>query len=557
VGALQQPEPRYLRFRGAGILPSIKGGHMGASAPRRRRLLFAGLAVFVVIALAAGVATRGHLWGPQKADNAATAADPHDLGAGVMVVSGQVPDGLQARVVTGGMKVDGNRAKPAGQTVDIGPSGKLPGPLTFQFALNRVVPKDAVVIVFTRPSGEGAWTPIETKLTANRLHAQVTVDHLSEFSQLLVPIKEIVDEIKKNFHEITSGAVEDAEQPTCDHQRAAQEAGYNARQSGADTLLWCLDLQDNKGVLRTENKRRYPLLLAHKGLDRLSGAISNNVAESISRRLALDGTVLYPADDAAFGADLPHGRRAIVKSTYDGMAQFVGSLYVGVDVLLTILSKFGVLKKQPHLVLEVMDKLLLSDACLRSRSPGSMLANCLNPKQLMEVFGTAAGVVLSPIVTVASVFDYFQNSIHALWDQWKDRADTELTLDRGADTSRFIGNWRVHGWQLEIRANRTASITWNAGGCGPVTCTGHGELRWWPLGGNLRLKYERTWLTANTPGNPTVPDDWGTVPDPTGTFDLKWVEQGLLERVDPNKPPANPFWCGEGLAESQLDKCGA
>jgi hypothetical protein len=538
-----------------GSLRSSVQHKRGAHAQRRRRLLFGGLAVFMVIALAAGVATRGHLWGPRKADNAVTAADPRDLGAGVMVVSGQVPDGLQARVVAGGMKVDKSLARPVGKTVDVGPSGKLAAPLTLQLTLSRLTPKGAAVIVFTRPGGKGAWKPLETKLTADRRHALVAVNHLSWLSPLLVPFKGIVNELKEIFNDLTSGVVEDAKQPSCDHEQEAKEAGYTAVRSGADTLLWCLDEQDGKGALRTVNSRRYPLLLAHKGLDRLSGAISNNVSESISRRLAFDGTVLYPSDDATFGADLPRGQRVTVESTYDGVAQAFGSLYVGVRALLTILSKFGA-DNQPSKVLEVIDKLLLADACARSRTAGDLLANCFNPKQLMEAFGTALGAILVPIVTVSSVMDYFQGAIQALWDQWEDRSDTELTLARAADMGRFVGQWYVHGWQLEIRADRSATTTWNAGPCGPVTCTGHGELRVWPSGGNLVLKYERTWLTAN-PGNNTVPDDWGTVPDPTGLMELAWREPGLLERVDPNPPPANPYWCGEGLDPSQQDKCGA
>jgi hypothetical protein len=198
--------------------------------------------------------------------------------------------------------------------------------------------------------------------------------------------------------------VEDAKQPSCDHERAAQEAGYTAFRSGSDSLLWCLDLQDGKGALRTVNNRRYPLLLDHQGLDRLSGAISHNLSESASRWLAFGGTVLFPADDATFGADLPRGKGVTVEATFDGVAQAFASLYVGVNALFTILGKFGV-SKQPHEVLEVIDKLLLIDACGRSRTAGDLLANCFEPSHLMEAFGTVAGAILTPIVTVASVFE--------------------------------------------------------------------------------------------------------------------------------------------------------
>jgi hypothetical protein len=530
-------------------------GANGARAPRRRRLLFAGLAVFMVITLAAGVATRGHLWGPRKADNAATAADPRDLGAGVMLVSGQVPDGLQARVVAGGMKVDKPLAMRVGRTVDVGPSGPLPGPLTLQLSLGRQVPKNAMVIVFTRPGGKGEWAPLKTQLTADRRHAQFTVDHLSWFTSLWVNTKGIVGELKQIFHDFSSGVVEDAKAPSCDHEQEAKDAGYTAIRSGSDSVLWCLDLHDNKGALRTVNNRRYPLLLSTNGLDLLSGAISNDVRDSISRRVTFDGTLLFPRDDATFGADLPRGKRATVEVKFDSTAQLLSSLYVGLTALATITSKFGA-SKQPTEVLKWMDVLLTSDACARSRTAGDMLANCFNPKQVMDAFGIALGTILSPILAASAVVDYFHGALNAIWDQIGDRSDTELTLARTAGMSRFVGTWHVHGWQLEIRADRTASISWNAGRCGPVTCTGHGELRVWPLRGNLVLKYERTWLTAN-PGNNPVPDDWGTQPDPTGLMELKWLEPGLLERVDPNKPPANPFWCGEGLDPSQRDKCGA
>jgi hypothetical protein len=525
----------------------------GARAQRRRRLLFGGLAVFMVIALAAGVATRGHLWGPRKADNAATAADPRDLGAGVMVVSGQVPDGLQARVVAGGMKVDKPLAMRVGRTVDVGPSGPLPGPLTLQLSLGRQVPKNAMVIVFTRPGGKGAWKPLKTQLMPDRRHAQFTVDHLSWFSPLLVPIKGVVNELKQIFHDISSSVLEDATPPRCDHEQEAKDNGYSAVRSGSDSMLWCLDDYEGKGAVRTVNNRRYPLLFSTDGLDRLAGAESNNVAESISRRLTFDGTVLYPRDDAVFGADLARGQRGTVEAKFDSTAQLLSSLYVGVTALFTILE-FGA--PEPSKVLKVIDILLDVDACARSRTAGDFLDNCFDTDQLIEAFGPVLGAILAPILVASAVVDYFHGALNALWDQIGDRSDTELTLARGADTSRFVGQWHVHGWQLEIRGDRTASITWNAGGCGPVTCTGHGVLSWKPSGDNVVLTYRRTWLTIN-PGNTTAPDDWGTQPDPTGSLELAWREPGLLERVDPNKPPANPFWCGEGLDPSQQDKCGA
>jgi hypothetical protein len=528
-------------------------GANGARAPRRRRLLIGGLAAFVVVALVAGVATRGHLWGPRKADNAATAADPRELGAGVTVVNGEVPDGLAAKMVARGMKVDRKLARPVGKTVDIGPSGPLPGPMTLQFTLDRQVPKNAVVIVFTREGGKGPWRPLATKLTPDRRHSQVTVNHLSWFTSLWLSAKGIVEELKQIFHDVTSSVVEDAKAPRCEHAQDARNAGYTAAHSGSDSLLWCLDDIDGRGALRLVNNRRYPLLLRTKRLDWLAGTPSSNAAEDINKMLTFDGIVSYPRDDAVFGADLPRGQRGSVEAVFDSQAQLLTSLYVGVKAMLALTGKFG-LFKQPNEILKWMELFLDVDVCRRAGSGGEILASCFTDDLLKKAVGSVWGPILSFIMTAAAVADYFRGALNALWDQLGDRSDTKLTLVRH-DTGRFVGQWRVHGWQLEIRADGTASTTWNAGLCGPVTCTGHGELTWKPIGGNIVLTYQRTWLTIN-PGNTTAPDDWGTVPDPTGSFELAWREQGLLERVDPDRP-GNPFWCGEGLAESQLDKCGA
>jgi hypothetical protein len=533
-----------------GSLRSSVQRERGARAQRRRRLLFGGLAVFMVIALAAGAVSYGRLWGRQP--RSTSTPDPRALGAGVAVVSGSVPDGLKAQVVRGTPKVDKRVATPAGKTVDVGPSGKLAAPLTLQLTLKRPAPKDAAVIVFTRPGGKGAWKPLESKLTADRRHVQVTVDHLSWFSALLIPFKGVVNELKRIFNDISSSVLEDAGDPNCDHEQEAKDAGYSAAKSGSDSVLWCLDMYDGKGALRMVNNRRYPLLFSANGLDKLDGAVSHNVAESLSRGLTFDGTVMFPRDDAVFGADLPRGKRGSVEATFNSTAQLVSSLYVGVKALYTIIEFGG---PDPSKVVKVIGVLLKGDACLRSRSAGEFLANCLESKQLIEAFGTVLGGILSPILVASGVVDYFHGALNAFWDQFGGSSNTRLMVAR-ADTDRFVGEWYVHGSQLEIRADGTASITWNAHGCGPVTCTGHGELSWRPSGANITLTYQRTWLTIN-PGDRVAPDDWGTVPDPTGSLELKWVEPGLLERIDPNKPPHNPYWCGEGLDPSQQDKCGA
>jgi hypothetical protein len=515
-------------------------------------LLFGGLAVFVVIALAAGVATHGRLWGQRSQPVIATG--PRDLGAGVKVVSGDAPDGLEAKVVTGRPKLDRKLAVPVGKTVDVGPSGPLPGPVTLQFTLTRPAPKNATVLVFTRPGGKGKWTPLEAKLTPNRRYVQVTVDHLSWFTSLLVPIKAIVEELKQIFHDATSSVLDDARPPHCDHEQDARDAGYTAVQSGSDSLLWCLDDIDGRGALRTVNQRRYPLLLAAKGLDRLAGTPSSNTIERINRKLTFGGIVAYPGDDAVFGTDLPRGQRGSVTAVFDSQAQLLSSLYVGVRALFTIMGRFG-LSNQPNVILDVVDLMLDIDACLHTRlTGGELLNNCLSDQLLVKAVGRVKGVILTAIMALGAVADYFRGAFNALFDQFGDRSDTRLTLAR-ADTGRFVGEWRVHGWQLEIRADGTATTRWNAHGCGPVTCTGHGELSWRPNGGNIILTYQKTWLTID-PGDTVAPDDWGTVPDPTGSFELAWREPGLLERVA-GEPVGNPFWCGEGLDPAQQDKCGA
>jgi hypothetical protein len=167
---------------------------------------------------------------------------------------------------------------------------------------------------------------------------------------------------------------------------------------------------------------------------------------------------------------------------------------VGVSALLTIVE-FGAPERSK--VLEVIDTLLDVDACARSRTAGELLANCFDKDQLIEAFGTVLGAILAPILLASAVVDYFHGALNALWDQIGDRSDTELTLARGADTSRFVGQWHVHGWQLEIRADRTVSMTWNAGGCGPVTCTGHGVLswKWTPISRRqIRSGAARAWI---------------------------------------------------------------
>jgi hypothetical protein len=515
----------------------------------RRRLVTVVVAAVVLALVAVAIGTRGHLWGkPKEPANAAAApAAPskQDLGGGVSLVGANAPTGLHAKLASGHVNASRQVAKRVSRTFDVEPSGPLSRPLTLEFPLNEKVPVDSRTIVFTSESAKGPWTPLRTTVTSDGLHVRVVVKHLTRFEALFVDVEGAFEVLKQTLHDLTGHIAEDAQAPECSHHDQAVESGYSASASGADSILWCLGMDEGKGALRTVNNRRYPLLVYPKGLDDLSRGSNDTFARWVARRISFNGTVIYPRDDAVFGAELPRGKSASLEVTFGQQAQLLSSLDIGVKSVFTIITKFGA-ADMPNRILRVTGKLLTADSCAHSKSTTEMIGNCLSAKQIIEAAGTW-GLVLAPILTVSGLVEYFHGVINGIGDQFSGRTYAEVTLKRARDepTRVRLTATSVAGVSFGTPGGRAEALLTKRlgkpdetfdGGC-EITGVKSRWLRWGGLSVVLTsspgaAQELTTWILRSSPSSrPPVDSPYGlgpgtpmmtvlkTVPGATGSWD--------------------------------------
>src|SRR5262249_18142039 len=119
--------------------------------------------------------------------------------------------------------------------------------------------------------------------------------------------------------------------------------------------------------------------------------------------------------------------------------QLLSSLSVGVNALFTILDMFGPktpLAKQ----LKTLKKFLEVDSCIHSTNAGELIANCFTIKELTGAFGDVLGILLSPIVTVSSLVDYFHGAINGIFDQFDGRSNFVAALQRASSPFAVVKN---------------------------------------------------------------------------------------------------------------------
>ncbi len=534
--------------------------------------------VLLVATLVAGaLGTHGRLWDKPnrtKVTNATIVpAAKQDVGAGVQVVGAKAPVALHALVVSSRLQPSLRLATAVSQTFSVGPSGPLKASLTLEFPLERKVAADGRTVVFASESVKGSWTPLRTIVTADGLHVRVMVRHLSFFNTVHIDVDGALQVLKQFFDGLTSHIGEDAAAPHCTGQAQARQDGYLVTVLGKDSILWCFGMQNGKLVLKAVNNRRYPLLALHTGLSVLAGGSGGTIAQKIARRLSSEGTVIYPRDEAVFAADVRRGTNADLEATVGAEAQLLSSLDVGVKAMFAIITRFGA-SDDPTTVLKVVDTILTSDACVKSKNSGEMIANCLNAKQIIDAFGAVWGVILAPIVTVAGVVDYLHGAVNGILDQLSDRSWAKIVIQRmsAPPFAEFVGEWSVHGGRMTIRQDHTGESDWNAGPClnalttpPPPMCRGHTSLKLVSSPKGIIVTITRVWFTTWANAAPPAGFDPGTsIPQAGDTSEITWQAPGLLKEriIRSHLSPldikyGNPYWCGKGISAENQRRCGA
>jgi len=304
------------------------------------------------------------------------------------------------------------------RTYQLSPSGPLASPQTVRLPLPRRVPPGWAIVVATAETSQGPWTYLPATLSADRRTAIFTTVHHSLFTVIGENVSSLLGFFKTEFLDgLSSGATASAAQPSCAAETAARE-GYTVQSSAGPTVYWCFGL-DSSGqrILRLVNNRLYPLEIQHPGLTVAEQpAIDYGSLPSLSHLLSGHLSILAPGAQIGYRVSLAPGREAGAQTAADGFGQGLFALQTGINALLAILTRFGAGGASKGIT--VMNDALSDAACadaLSAGNPGSILASCLSPKDMIDYFGTP-GLLLAPLAAAGGLADFFASEFQGLHD---------------------------------------------------------------------------------------------------------------------------------------------
>ncbi len=322
-------------------------------------------------------------------------------------------------------------------TYRLAPSGPLAHPQIVRLPLTRRVPPGWIIVVATAETSRGPWSYLPARTSADRRTAVFTVTHHSVFTVIGEDLSSLLHFFKIEFLDgLTSGTTATAAPPSCEDQQAAR-SGYILKSSSGRTVYWCFGLASSGDrILRIVNDRPYPLEIQHPGLAVAEKpAIDYSSLSSLAHVLPGGLSILAPDAQIGYRVGLAPGQASSAETALDGFGQSLFALQTGINALLAILTRFGAGGASKGIT--VMNDALGSEACANAMlagNPGSILASCLSPKDMIEYFGTA-GVLLAPLAAVGGFADFFVSEFHALHDVWTNK-DKYLILVRAAATAK-------------------------------------------------------------------------------------------------------------------------
>jgi hypothetical protein len=374
------------------------------------------------------------------------------------------------------------------RTYQLSPPGPLAAPQTIRLPLTRRVPTGWAVVVTTAETSRGPWTYLAARLSADRRTAIFTTTHHSIFTVIGEDVSSLLGFFKAQFLDgLSSGATVSAAQPSCADQATARTR-YTVQSSAGPTVYWCFGT-DSSGqpVLRVVNNRIYPLELQHPGLTVAERpAIDYGLLASVSHMLSGHLSILAPGAQIGYRVSLAPGQQAGAQTAVDGFGQSLFALQTGINALLAILTRFGASGASRSVT--VMTDALGDAACadaMHSGNPGSILASCLSPKEMIDYFGTA-GLLLAPLAAAGGLADFFASEFQGLHDIWTHEDQYTIVVQRqaaapvlGQPVGTFTNNSQGFG---EVRpatvfnggdpTGLVTHITWSSWGDSTATGTG-------------------------------------------------------------------------------------
>ena len=125
--------------------------------------------------------------------------------------------------------------------------------------------------------------------------------------------------------------------------------------------------------------------------------------QALSRTLTLDHQVsVAPRDQVTFRVAVEPGDSAVVATELDGVGSALAQLQMGVETLVTILTRFGTRHDAAGRLLSLLEVPSCADAVARGNA-GSIVADCFDLDTLRDAFGWGAAAVLGPVVFAGSV----------------------------------------------------------------------------------------------------------------------------------------------------------
>ena len=428
--------------------------------------------------------------------------------------------------------------------LEIGPSGKLPAPVTITIKLDRPVdikpakkgePQDRVYIATNASHKANGWVPVEAQVSKDGRYASIVVDHLSWFQALWSDVTGMWNELKTQFLDgMTSGVFASAKKPTCQNESKARQDDYQINSDSKDTIYWCFGVEKGERIVRIVNNRKYPLEVKTNNLTK----IGNDTVrlEFVDLLRAMGQQFLMPGDSMTYKASLKHDGRATIDTNISKSALGVHSVETIAKSLITLIAKIDTSK--PGNAAEMIKAIAKKGDCvgvLGTMNIGDLIAKCFDKDFLFENFGPTA-VFLAPVMAVFAIASVGQS----LWDAYNDgrngKATYNVTITRPKPNpyGPLAGEWGRHLSTLKINADGTGyqKVSSGAGGvegCGTGDnyCSFNANLTLSPgSGGSIIATYTKVWFVFG---------DSQVVPAPAEPFLMSQAEVGDSMQIKPRK----------------------
>jgi hypothetical protein len=349
------------------------------------------------------------------------------IGAGVSVSSTVFPRRLRA-AFSPNERLPYPGAVRLSRIFRLTPHKELSAPLMIRLPLLRPAAKKFLVLAATSEMSRGGWRPLRPRLLAHRRFATIRVRSLSRFVVFGIDIGDALREIKREIVDgLAADATAEARTPSCGGESSARTGDYSITSSNKNTVFWCFGIESSRRVLKVVNNRRYPLAVAHPGLDVVDPGPIHVALSSLSRAASGRDTIIFPRDQAIFGVDLKLGKTGGIRTELDSVGQSLYQLSEGLSVARAFLGARG----EQTALDKALDAALASTDCASAigGTPGEIIQRCMTTRNMLKVYGPK-GIVISWIMTAPKIYAFFRTEFNTFFDQLNHRDAYVVLIQR-------------------------------------------------------------------------------------------------------------------------------